>query len=291
MINPFDKIEHYKHRAEELIEQAVFCDTRPLDQNEGKTLKEFLKLNKSEKFLEILHIFKKILPKDILQKRDFKKLFYNLKELPFRPDQFSFEGIKGSGATSCVHLLKSKNPEKSSWALKVLKNKYVKQNFDSLDQAGQFFVKEYQQVRDWYGQELSDFFLPEYIIKLKNPRKSEKCDSLAILQPYQGQELQDVFTEIPKNELVNLLQENKNLGHKFVHFINATLDHEAKTGETLDLIGRKNISLVDHGKDARFVVLDPHWIHWTDKDKDDSALQTRQRLNYLKEILDEINPS
>ncbi len=214
MINVFDKIEHYQRRAKELTEQAIFCDTRPLDQKESKILKEFLSLTKGGKFLEMLHVLKRILPKDFLQNRDLKRFFYNEKELPFSPDKFSFEGAKAGGATTCVHLLKSKNPERPSWALKVLKNAHIKKNFKSLDQAGRFFVKEYQQVRDWYGQEFSDFFLPEYIIKLKNPRKAERCDSLAILQPYQGQELQDIFTEIPKDEFVDLLKQNKELGNK-----------------------------------------------------------------------------
>ena len=215
-----NKIEHYGRRAKELVEQAIMTDRRPLngkDKGEERTFEEFLKLSKGEKFLEAIYILKDRLPEEFFTKHDFKKYFYNSKELPFSADKFSFEGIKDSGSTSQVYLFKSLQPqERTSWALKVLKDEYVSDNFENLNQAGKFFSQEYKEIKGWYGDELSDLFLPEYIVKLKSPKNKK---SMAILQPYQGKEMKDIFIEIPKEKLINLLETNQELKNKFIGFI------------------------------------------------------------------------
>jgi len=100
MLNIFKKIEHYGQRSKDIFEHALLSDNRPLDKEGPVRFNEFLKLSKGQKLLEILYLVKDLLPEEFFKKYDFKKFFYNDRELPFNPNKFSFEGLEGHGVTA-----------------------------------------------------------------------------------------------------------------------------------------------------------------------------------------------
>lgn len=98
--------------------------------------------------------------------------------------------------------------------------------------------------------------------------------------------MRDIFRDFAKDELVDLLNDNKKLRGEFNKFIGETLKHSERENETLDLIGPKNLSIVEENGRYKLLVLDPHWIHHTDVGGDDAVEKTNWRLAYLKQILE-----
>lgn len=148
------------------------------------------------------------------------------------------------------------------------------------------FMDEFEEIKGWYSEDLQDIFLPEYLLKLKNP--FSKKDTFAVLQPYQGGEIRDVFTEIEKENLLKLLENDTELKEKFVKFVNQTLKKAEKTGLTLDFLGNKNLSIISDNKKSRLVVLDPHHTYKTDEQENNCGQRCVEKLNYLRNLIKEI---
>ncbi len=285
-MSPFKGIEHYKNRAKELVEESILMDTRPLDKVEANKLEEFWQLSKSNKLLEVLHIIKGILPKNFINKINLKEGLYNTTELPFNPEKFSFEGLKGRGGQSRVYLLKNLEENSPSYALKIFRSAYLKKFFKNTEAAVASFREEIKQVKEWYSPDLHDIFLDEYMLKLKDP--FTKKEALAVLQPYQSGEIKDIFTDISQEELIALLSHNTKLKDKFIKFTKQTLAHAEKTEEVLDLLGDKNLSIISNKNDDRLIVLDPHHIYKTSDQENNAGPRCQEKLTYLKTISDKL---
>ncbi len=286
-MKPFKGIEHYKDRSKELFEEAALLDTRPLDKVETNKLEEFWRLSKSDKLLEVLQIIKNILPKKFIDKFNLKEKIYNTTELPFNPEKFSFEGLEGHGGQSRVYLLKSLENNLPSYALKIFRSTYLKRFFENTDTAIESFRSEIKQVKEWYSPDLHDIFLAEYMLKLKDP--FTKKEALAVLQPYQTGEIKDIFTDISKDDLITLLNNNADLKNKFIKFTKQTLQHANKTEEVLDLLGDKNLSIISSENNDRLVVLDPHHIYKTSDSENNVGVRCQEKLAYLKSVLNELS--
>jgi hypothetical protein len=282
-MNPFKEIEYYKNHTRELIEESIILDPRPLDKFESNKMEEFWKLSKSEKLLEILHIIKKLLPENFFGKTNIKEKIYNTTELPFNPDKFKFKGLKGRGGQSQVYLLESLEKELPSYVLKMFRDTYIKKFFENSDEAGRLFKEELEKIMEWYSEDLHDIFLQEFLIKLKSP--TLKKESLAILQPYQTGEIKDIFTEISKKELIELLNSDTILKEKFKKFVKETIMHAESTEETLDFLGDKNLSIIFTKDEEKLVILDPHHIYKTSDKENGCGEKCQEKLKYLKEVV------
>ena len=130
------------------------------------------------------------------------------------------------------------------------------------------------------------YFLQEFLIKLKSPIHNK--ESLAILQPYQTGEIRDIFTEIPKEKLIELLNSNSALKAKFIKFVKQTLAHAEATEETLDFLGDKNLSIISTEDEDRLVVLDPHHVYKTSDQENNSGERCQEKLKYLGEVVGEL---
>ncbi len=276
------KIEDYINRSKEIAEETLFLEDRPL--NKGCEFSDFLKLPKGEQFKQILYHIKDGLPESFLDSEWLKNRFYQTDELPFNPENFLFKHILGHGTTSEVYLLKNKDKKKTSWALKVLKESYIKKNFDNIHEAAVFFREELAEIKSWYGEEMEHLFLQEFFIESKGPKGKP---AFIILQEYLNGFLRDIFEDLDEKDWEEI-RRDVGLRRDLLDFINKTLEHERKTGETLDLIGKKNISInynVDHegNESKKLVILDPHWIHYT-KDGAEAVERTCEKLERLREI-------
>jgi hypothetical protein len=208
---------------------------------------------------------------------------YHTAELPFDPDKFKFQGLRGKGGQSKVYLLESLEKELPSYVLKIFRDTYIKKYFKNTDEVGRLFKEELEQVREWYSKDLRDIFLQEFLIKLKSP--ADKKESLAILQPYQTGEIKDIFTGITKDELIKLLDTDPVLKNKFIKFVKQSIIHEKATEEVLDFLGDKNLSLVSTENENQLVILDPHHVHKTSNKENDSGKRCQEKLEYLKEVV------
>jgi hypothetical protein len=277
-----EKIGNYKSKIEDSIEESLIFDTNPLSDKEYNKLTEFLKLSKGQKLLEILHIIRKAVPKEFLKIENLNKFLYDTKELPFKPDKFSFEGIIGRGGGSKVYILKSLDKKLSSYVIKIIKNLYAEIILNNSEDAAVALKNEYEQIRSWYKGDAQKVFLPEYILKLKNPKN--KKIAIAILQIYQGGEIKDIFNETKKEDLIKILQENEVLRKIFINFTEQTIKHADETQEILDFFGNKNLSLINDNGNYKLMVIDPHVIYKTSDDKNKCGEKAMKYLNYLKEI-------
>lgn len=269
-----ENINHYTNQLKKITEKAVFVDK----EHKIPSWSDFDQMHKSEILFEILCVIKKILPDK--KTRDILKKFYykGYNELPFDPNNFTFDGLKNEGSSSLVYLLKNKETNGISWVFKIIKDEYIKK-FSSIEEAGKFLMQELNEIKSWYTEDLADeIFLPEFLIQLKGPNNQK---SLAILQPFKYKNLlRDIFTEIDQNEFTEIMKRNDNLCSTFIKFSEQTINHATLTKKTLDLIGNKNVVIFDNQK---LIILDPHFIHSTKNEPDGSSENTQKRLGELRQ--------
>ncbi|NMC51297.1 hypothetical protein GYA54_01030 [Candidatus Kuenenbacteria bacterium] len=281
-----------RDRASRLAEEAFFSNVNPLDRGVfGSQGKEEPKLGRRALALLVFQEIRKILGQgqDAILSRLAKDFFYDIKELPFNPEKFDFNGLVDRGGTMDVYYLRNKEEPAKSWALKILKSRGGRISFDSLRDAGRSFVKDYQYIKSWYSAEIQkEVFLEQFVLRLKDPRT--KKDSIAVLQRY-GDELRDVFCEIRRDELVSFLRRDNKLKEVFINFVEETRKHEQQTGEVVDFIGFRNLSIMREGEGYRLALLDPHDIHKTEDENGKGDLSVERSvamLEYLVGIADEL---
>ncbi len=304
------KFKELGNRIYDRFEQVANSDRRPLEK--GYSLWQFLRLCKGEMLLQILFHIKDRFPKDFLSQDDIRNRFYHLGNLPFDPNKYRFGVLLGRGISSVVYLLESQSDTQKSLVIKILSDEYIREEFgNDPEEALVFLRNEIATVKFWYGPELEHIFLPEYYLQTQNPRKKlpefiatfrkkqnsaknkpqrqqEKMRrSAVILQPFEGDQLRDLLTEIDDKEFCSIAQKDPKFKQDVLLFIQKTFDHEKTHQETIDLIGRLNVAVAtgsDKSKpEYRLIILDPHMIHSTVGD-DKSVLNTKKCLRRLNEI-------
>lgn len=279
-----EKLEYYKNRARDLFEVSLLLDSNPLGDKDSNLIREFWDLSKSDKLLQVLHVIKKAVPEVFWDK--MRVGLYDDLELPFSPEKFSFAGLLDRGGVAKVYLLESKVGSMPSYVFKVIKDSYFKLKGIPEEEGGKFLLDEYNLVRSWYSEKAQAVFLPEYVIRMKGP--SERKGVFAILQPFQSGSIKDLFNEITKEELVDKFDSNEELKNLFLVFTKETLAHEKETGEVLDFLGNKNLSIIESEKEEQLVVLDPHVIYKTSDPEKNVGERSREKLRYLADLLHEI---
>ena len=282
----FSKIEKYKRKVGDLVEESLVLDTNPLSEEEGNKLLKFFELSKTKKLSEILYLLKKVLPEDFLEKDSLNKFIYDIEELPFDPKKFSFEGLKDIGGVSKVYLLKSLDEDLPSYALKIIKDFSEQLISEGGEEVANYFKEEYEEIKSWYSGDALKVFLPEYVLRFKNPKG--KRVAVGILQPYKTGEIKDFFNEIEKDELIELLKNNNKLKGIFISFVDQTVERANKTEEILDFLGNKNLSVIGQEGEAELRVLDPHVIYKVSDKGNDPSKRSMEYLEYLKEIRKEV---
>jgi hypothetical protein len=282
----FSKVEKYKRKVGDLIEESLILDTNPLNEEEGNKLLKFFELSKTKKLSEILYLLKKVLPESFLEKNNLNKFIYNVEELPFSPESFSFEGLKDIGGVAKVYLLKSLDENLPSYALKIIKESSEQLISEGNEEVSNNFKEEYEEIKSWYSGDALKVFLPEYVLRFKNPKG--KRVAVGILQPYETGEIRDLFNEINKDELTELLKNNNELKEVFISFVSQTLERANKTEEVLDFLGNKNLSIIGQEDEAKLRVLDPHVIYKVSGKGNERSKRSAEYLEYLKEIREKI---
>ena len=200
-------------------------------------------------------------------------------ELPFNPEKYELKEKIGKGAVSKVHYLQAKLPGQKSYVLKI---DYVKDgDVDELQQIAQEQHEEYEKIKEVYG-DVNGFVLPEQSIITTD--KKNKAPVIATVQEYVGDNMRDFFTEIEKDELEKLLIDNKDFRQEFTKFADITLRMANDRTGIIDLLGNKNLSVVEVDGKPHLRFIDPHNITSPVSDDQDRLERLQEALDYIQEV-------
>src|SRR3989344_4333037 len=211
---------------------------------------------------------------------------YHEKGLPFDPDLYDLDGRIGSGGQSRVYLLQSKKEGVDSLALKVTRQR--KQGEDPMPFI-ENLKKEYEHVREIYDN-VSDVVPPQYFIVLNDPLY-KGYPAAAILQPFERGEMEDLF-DLSVEDLALRAQKDDVFRKQLEGFCSATIHHMEERGEIIDILGKRNVSVVKSGNGTRLTIIDPHPIYSFDgrmihkKDRDG---RLGARVAFLQNIMEKIS--
>ncbi|MEK7598170.1 MAG: hypothetical protein AAB487_00340, partial [Patescibacteria group bacterium] len=222
----------------------------------------------------LLSLVRKVMPVEIGY--DYKK-----ENLPFSPESYEFkDGTIGQGGENDVYLLESKDAGNPSWALKI--NHQDKGDVKELTERAKEIKSEYEKVKSWY-ETIPDLVPKEYSVILEGPRDSQAA--IATLQEYYGSEIRDIFRDISKEELNDLLAGNPSLSKDLFSFIKISEEQAKQSGEMIDFLGPKNISLIKVGGTDKLILLDPHLISNPQRNEEKVKVEQWKKLESLREFV------
>ena len=281
----FSETPPFSERLAEATEEILF-----LQDEELASFGEWIKKREpvlARSVFSVLLSLRKSLPPSLL--KQFRSRFSpDLSQLPLDPEKYRLESFLDQGGVARVFLLEAKSAESPSYVLKLVNQKIVAQFFHlSQKEVPAFIQREYETVRSWYTPDIREkVLLPEYFFLAKGPRGK---NSLFILQPFQGTNIQDVFSGIERKTLFTLLCKHDDLRENFREFTLQTWRHAQEyEGEIPDLLGEKNLVLAWNDGYPSLRFLDAHPIlslrkniHW--------RLVLKRRLMFLMNIIAEVD--
>ncbi len=275
------QFDFYVHRAKEAVRDGVIEhkseDKKIFDRGRDIVNKK----SKYNKLVAITSLLVELLPGNIsiqlkkaLDNRDFSALPFDLDKYKFMERNFSQGGI------TKVHLLQNKDKDKPSYVVKI---NYV--DFDSLSILEELAKKQHEE----YKEIKSDYIdLPSLIIDemtFVTTNKKDKIPVIANIQEYLGDNLQDIFVDLNKEDLLKLIKKYPDLKEELNKFIDITLSLANKQDKVIDLIGYKNLSIVEQGDKAHLLFIDPHNICYFATEKNKKRIKKmKQALIYLEEL-------
>jgi hypothetical protein len=251
-LKDFSPANKYKQAVGREIER-VFIDKSP-PQGFGESVRTLFKegVGKRDRLGAALQVINLMLPqpaKDAIR----SKLDYTQDKMPFLPDDYELEGNR-SGGMNDVFLLESKNNE-VSYVLKVLKDEVGESNTNKLVAIATEQKRDYDNVSEKFAH-MQDFVPPEYFIIAHGPRSGEP--SVVAIQPFIGGRIRDIFSDINKEELVDLLSKNGALKNQLREFVKVIKENKFLIDNELDLIGQNNLAVVGEGGNEKLLLLDAH---------------------------------
>ncbi|NTW22893.1 hypothetical protein HGA34_05150 [Candidatus Falkowbacteria bacterium] len=264
--------EHYQKQFSRATETA-FVD----EQVKNRKMTEHLSTifgaeeSKFDRTVAMLSIMRTLVPVNL-------KYDYKTEHLPINPERYEFkEGTIGRGGENDVYLLESKVDGAPSMVLKM--NHMDGGNVDQLVARAVEIKKEYEQVKERF-KELPDLVPEEFSLIMESPRNGKPA--IATIQQYYGTEIRDIFKLMMRENLPKLLEKNPRLKAEMVNFIRITEAMAAETGNMVDLLGNRNLSIVKAGDEERLLLLDPHLISHPERNQEEVKARQRKRLDYLR---------
>ena len=106
-----------------------------------------------------------------------------------------------------------------------------------------------------------------------------------------GSNTKDLFKDFSDQDIVSLLQRHDRFRRQFVLFCERTISLYSEHNQVLDLIGSKNVMLVNHKHDPGIVVIDYGMfdVAVTASRYPKVHLQLKEVIERMKSILQQIN--
>lgn len=270
--NRMRSLEHYQKQFSRATETA-FVD----EQIKNRKATEHLATlfgeaeSKFDRTVAMLSLVRNLLPFE-------PKYKYETEHLPINPEMYEFkEGTIGRGGENDVYLLESKVEGAPSMVLKM--NHMDNGSTDQLVARAKEIKDEYEKVKEWF-KEMSDLVPEELSLIMESPRNGKP--GIATLQKYYGKDIRDIFRVMMRENLPKLLEKNPRLKAEMFNFIRITDAKAAETGEMVDLLGPRNLSIVKVGDEERLLLLDPHLISHPERNQEDVKARQKKRLDYLR---------
>lgn len=208
-----------------------------------------------ERVLAVFKLAKEVMPEAVEQSGILEKLLQNPSQLPFSLEQLRFRGRIGHGGENDVYLLESQKEDTPSWALKI--SRYTNGSLEHLTRVASELKNEYNRVQRAY-HELSPRVIPPEHQLIVHGLQGGK-GAVATLQPFIGNKLRDFFEDLTPRGRVRLMKENPPLAQDVTVFHRVTQERfSTPGGKVIDLLGPKNLSVLETEEGAQLLLLDPH---------------------------------
>ncbi len=273
----------YKHRIKLALEEGIVERNSP--EKASKLIKEILnkKNGRYKKLVACVQLIKQALPtalsESLVKKLDQK----DFSHLPFNPKKIILKDKIGAGYVSKVYLLESQTENQTSFVIKLDFCHYG--DTEKLQQIAKQNNQDYEFVRQYY-QDLPDL-VPSELSFITTVQKN-KQPIIATIQAFIGSDIRDVFNDFSHLELVKLLKKDNDLQQDFIKFVDLTLNLAEKQQKVIDLLGEKNLVIVENQGKYYLKFLDPHLISSLIKSTTERSQRLQEAISYLKNIKEEV---
>jgi hypothetical protein len=270
-------MEFYKGRFADTIEEG-FSEPKGV-KNLSELFNELGQKGKCQKIKTLVQIINELAPQMVTDKilEMFPK--EDPSKLPFNPEKLEFKDRVGKGGEHDVYLLESTKLNLPSYVLKM--NHLIFGKVDEIQKQAVAFKKEYEEIKARYSA------IPEMVpdeLTLVTQRLKGDKPAIATIQKFYGTDIKDPVRDFKNDELIELLNNEPELFDDFKQFLEITEKDYEEKGVALDLLGNKNLSVVQTENGPKLMILDPHA---TITKSDD--LRTKEHEMYMEKLKDIYN--
>jgi hypothetical protein len=201
---------------------------------------------------------------------------YDSAELPIPQEQFKFTGKLDSGGINYVFLLKSQEPASESYVLKI-----PIVNPPNPIEYAQAQKREFDEIKGYF-EHIPNFVPEEHHMVVHSPRGA--TPTAAVLQEFIGGEIKDVFIDYNKDELTQLFETHPDVLQAAKAFIDTVYDSPNLINNELDLMGVRNLSIIETATGPRIVLLDAHYRSEQLRSPE-TKRQLEERCEYLRNVI------
>lgn len=274
-----EKVAVYRRRFRRVIEQ-VFIDEKDqaIDLKEAAATLLSPGNSKYKRTVAAFRIITQAAPQ-ITMKKLRERYAYKQDLMPFNPKDYTLKEKVGFGGMNDVFLLQASGRENPSYVLKINLGESG-EGLEKLLSTAKEQKEEYERIAAAY-KEVAGVIPKEYYLIMHGPSLDQPV--AATIQLFVSENLRDIFVDLEKDELQDLLQRNKPLLKQLAGFIKATRQDSFLIENELDLLGRNNLAIVGGKGEERLLMLDPHFR--SSRGRSPYAReQIEERIQYLEEI-------
>ena len=239
---------------------------------------------KRKKLQGAMQIIARLFPKKAISiGHDLMQPNTSTNKLPFSEEDLHFDKKIDHGCINEVFFLQAQREGMESLVLKL--------NYQDHGSAGELAEiatrqkHEYVRIKELY-KEMPDFIPWQASMIIESPQTHTPV--IATVQEFQSGQLKDLFEDYSKEDLIDLLCQHEELKGTFEKFVDITLAHWQEEGEVIDLLGKKNLDLIEGVNEPALVFIDPEGIYNDNDDKYDRRELFHERLNYLEGVRNDL---
>jgi hypothetical protein len=228
-----------------------------------------------------LKVIDSIIPKSI--RGNIKSEYgFATDNIPFDSNDYQIGKRLGSGGENSVFLLSSQKNNLPSYVLKINHLSHFENNPGKLLKAGMVQKKEYEEIKDNFAE--IDGLIPQENYLILHGNKNKK-PALAMIQPFMGDNLRDLFNDFEKDELLNVIEKNPSFKKQLTSFVKVLLSNNDLVDREIDILGNNNVVVVNNNGEEKLIMLDPHFRSVYVRGIN-TREQIRRRVLYLNELIE-----
>lgn len=188
---------------------------------------------------------------------------------------FSSESLQviDRGGEHVVFLVKNNGEDK---VLKVNKTS-IGRKTGQLEKIAELVTHDYHEISQWYAG-IPGFVPEEQFVIFNSP--FGKRNAFGVLQPFIKGKIKCLFEEYGETDLLDGAKNDPVLRSQIIAVCSQISDQYKRTGISPDILGKRNLAIVENQEHERLLLLDPHVIYNRD------SLREEGRYDYIQ-LLDE----